>query len=700
MSSTSSALYHSLPLSIPKKSIRVLDFHGNVPDSPTEVLQGHMRVIDLLDKPTFTALSYVWGPYHSPPHEICCDGSNIRITSNCRAALCALRRRFGPISIWVDSICMNQQDDGEKETQIPLMGDIYSLAVSVYIWLGDETLESEAAIGYLGSAGFQSHFTSVAVTYYLSQRSRWVHWRIAWSLFTRRHREFVANWWKYGFLSGAGTLLVGFRAPPDKLIHYKGLEDFFSREWASRVWTLQEAILAKNPIVCCGETVLAWRPIIYSIAYLEYAGQNYGVGLPEANFNVWRNIVLLWLFVNPDSRHRDRLLDNSLSSEITLQRFMPEYWGFLEAIAQKHRRLAWVALCIHIPTWLVIIALLRNALGIETFMSEVAGVLAVVVAMVSVAISLADPVFRWPVCFPRETVKHITNIPNAIIHELCARNATNPRDKFYGMYAIFSRLGIGLSPPEYSRTPEDVHREAFLILLNWTNSLGLLLCSSRQKSNYESSWVPDWREDLAQGWFEASYLFRKGRYDATPNSPPLWSLRNSKQLALRGVIISSIIEHTDPFQIIDDDAIRLRYDQPLFLNELRTLAEYCQSGNPVLTRFFQPNPGPPNAPDSTLMLNMTALNLSYWLEILNPLAQNERLLFKTSIPDRNTVGSCPIQSQVGDLIALASGVPLPLVLRPEESSYRLIGFAEVDGLMEGECWANLTNENLIDIVLT
>ncbi|KAI0894998.1 heterokaryon incompatibility protein-domain-containing protein [Annulohypoxylon nitens] len=699
MNGTPSSLYNSLPLSIPRKSIRVLDFHSDIPSSSNEALQSHIRVVNLVDKPVFTALSYVWGAYHSPPHEICCNGFNVRITSNCRAALCALRRRFGPITIWVDSICMNQQDDREKESQIPLMGDIYSLAATVYVWLGEETLGSEAAIDYLSSAGFQRHFISTADLYYLSQGSAWVYWRIAWSLLIRRHRELVANWWKYGFWSAAGTLLAGVQGPPDKLIHYEGLEDFFSREWSSRVWTLQEVILAKNPVIYCGQTVLDWRSITYSVAYLEYVGQNYGVALPEANFNVWRNIVLLWLLVNPDNWHRDRRHDNSFLDEITLQRFMPEYWKFLGAITRRHRRLAWIALGIHISVWLAVLALLRISLGTETTKSQLTGVIIVLFAMIFVVISVADPVFRWPVSFSRETARRTTDIPNAVIHELCARKATNPRDKFYGMYAIFSALNISVSSPHYGRAPEDVHREAFLVLLDWTQSLGLLLCSSGRNSNYESSWVPDWGQDLAQGWFDASYLLRKGPYDVTPNSSSTWSLLNGKQLALRGTIVSSITKASERFQVIDDDAIRLRYDQPLLLNSLKTLKEYCQSGNPVLTRFSKVDLNLRNGSNSSLVLDMSAINLPYWLGILNPLAQNERLLFETSIPSRTTVGSCPAKAQVGDLIALASGVPLPLVLRPEESSYRLVGFAEVDGLMEGELWANIAYEDLIDIIL-
>ncbi|KAI1414747.1 hypothetical protein F5Y13DRAFT_197291 [Hypoxylon sp. FL1857] len=674
MSSASLSLYNSLPLSIERKSIRVLDLDEETPGFLVATIQGHMRVVDLVDKPIFTALSYVWGSYCSPPHSICCDEVSIQITPNCMAALNALRRRFGPITIW-----------REKETQIPLMGDIYSP-------------HSDLAIGYLSSAGFQNYFTSTGDLYYISQRSKWVYWEIAWFLFVRRYKELVMNWWKYGFLSCVETFLSSFRGPPDKLIHRDGLRDLFSRQWAYRVWTFQEVILAKSPVIICGHSILEWRSIVYGIAYLEFVSQSYGVALPQANFNVWRNIILLWLLINSEGRTQDHLRDNALTNDITLQKFMPEYWGFLEAITRRHRRLAFVGLGVHVGLWLIVLIFIQFALEIDTLKSELAGVIVVLFAFASIGVSVVDPVFRWPVGF-RETIERSTDVPNSILHEICARQATNPRDKVYGMYAIFSRLNIPLSPPEYSRTPEDVHGEAFLTLLRWTGSLGLLLCSSDRKSNYESSWVPDWGNDLTQGWFEASYLFRKGRHDATPMSRSVWSLQGDKQLVLKGAIVSSIIEHTDPFQIIDDEAVHLRFEQPLFLNSLRALKSYCQPGNPMLTRFSRPDPGDPNASDSELMLDMTTINMPYWLEILNSLAHNDRVLFRTSIPGHDTVGNCPKSSQIGDLIGLASGLPLPLVLRPEGDAYQFIGLAEVDGLMEGEVWMKFTDEDLVDIVL-
>lgn len=71
----------------------------------------------LLDShPEFTALSCVWGEFSEPPDTIICNGISVEITTNCKDALLALRKLPRPVTVWVDAICINQEDDGEKAT--------------------------------------------------------------------------------------------------------------------------------------------------------------------------------------------------------------------------------------------------------------------------------------------------------------------------------------------------------------------------------------------------------------------------------------------------------------------------------------------------------------------------------------------------------------------------------------------------------
>lgn len=50
------------------------------------------------------------------------------------------------------------------------------------------------------------------------------------------------------------------------------------------------------------------------------------------------------------------------------------------------------------------------------------------------------------------------------------------------------------------------------------------------------------------------------------------------------------------------------------------------------------------------------------------------------------VGMAHAQSRIGDSIALLQGASVPIILRPCDGSYKVIGEAYVHGLMEGEFW--------------
>jgi hypothetical protein len=96
----------------------------------------------LLDEaPGFEALSYCWGD-PDPPDAILIrrDGDagerdSLPITRNCGAALRRLRNATAPRMLWVDAICIDQTRNDDKNAQVPLMGEIYSAAERVLIWL-------------------------------------------------------------------------------------------------------------------------------------------------------------------------------------------------------------------------------------------------------------------------------------------------------------------------------------------------------------------------------------------------------------------------------------------------------------------------------------------------------------------------------------------------------------------------------------
>jgi len=83
----------------------------------------------------FTALSYAWGS-EDDPKQITLNGVVIALRRNLYDFLVHALRQGWVRQIWIDALCINQIDEAEKSKQVAMMGEIYSRASRVLIWLG------------------------------------------------------------------------------------------------------------------------------------------------------------------------------------------------------------------------------------------------------------------------------------------------------------------------------------------------------------------------------------------------------------------------------------------------------------------------------------------------------------------------------------------------------------------------------------
>lgn len=144
--SPNTQIYEPLPPNGPTAAyIRVLDLARKSKD-PEEPLRGTLRVVNLRECPKFAALSYVWGEYSDARDSIRCGDHDFPVTKNCNAALRSMRALYGPTTIWVDAICINQEDHDEKRVQIQSMQEIYTWAHTVYAWLGEGNEKTDRAV--------------------------------------------------------------------------------------------------------------------------------------------------------------------------------------------------------------------------------------------------------------------------------------------------------------------------------------------------------------------------------------------------------------------------------------------------------------------------------------------------------------------------------------------------------------------------
>jgi hypothetical protein len=57
--------------------------------------------------------------------------------------------KTGPRRIWIDAVCINQQDLRERSQQVSIMRDIYRSARDVVVWLGEDHSRAAEAIDFM-----------------------------------------------------------------------------------------------------------------------------------------------------------------------------------------------------------------------------------------------------------------------------------------------------------------------------------------------------------------------------------------------------------------------------------------------------------------------------------------------------------------------------------------------------------------------
>ncbi|OTA54494.1 HET-domain-containing protein [Hypoxylon sp. EC38] len=133
--SAAMSVYDLVPLNLNKKEIRLLKI---LPGQGSEPIHVELFTTGLENQPEYIALSYAW----------CANGSdviihfgqqNISVTETLHHAILQIRDTQDTTVIWIDAICINQDSTDEKNDQVPLMVDIYTSAKAVVVWLGDST---------------------------------------------------------------------------------------------------------------------------------------------------------------------------------------------------------------------------------------------------------------------------------------------------------------------------------------------------------------------------------------------------------------------------------------------------------------------------------------------------------------------------------------------------------------------------------
>jgi hypothetical protein len=120
------------PLPIDGRFIRLITIEPSL-SQPDGLIQCSMLHTEL-NRAIYTCLSYRWGE-PEPRKLILINGKQASIGTNLFDFLYSVRSKHQD-AIWIDALCINQNDPMEKNHQVSQMGEIYSGARCVYVWLG------------------------------------------------------------------------------------------------------------------------------------------------------------------------------------------------------------------------------------------------------------------------------------------------------------------------------------------------------------------------------------------------------------------------------------------------------------------------------------------------------------------------------------------------------------------------------------
>ena len=233
--------YQKLPS---PQHFRLLELFPKFKAPKYKYLLGSLSAHTVADAPDYECLSYVWGTRNCD-RVLWLDQQVIAITTNLDNALGRLRHKTKSRFLWVDLICISQQDLDERKQQVQLMYQIFCRAKRVIAYLGEE------ADGSQNVPKFLRQLQAAASSPKCDTEELW---------------------------SAQDLKTLGL--PPYQDEAWTMLQRFVMRPWFVRIWIVQEALAARNLEFLCGEWSLPAPPVVQTLM-VAYAHKFACFGTPS-----------------------------------------------------------------------------------------------------------------------------------------------------------------------------------------------------------------------------------------------------------------------------------------------------------------------------------------------------------------------------------------------------------------------------------
>lgn len=213
-----------------QQKIRLLQIDRCV---PLMGLKAELVEVDdnLLGTTNYNAISYVWG-IGERDRVIVLNGRPFLVTTNVYNIIYRSSSYFGKRVVWIDTICIDQNDIEEKKSQIQKMRSIYDQANTVQIFLADSP-----------NARLAVHFMNHLLMHYGSPKE---------------------------VFSGV-MIAMHLRKDMDKQLRRRidALLELLANSWFERTWVVQEFVVAREVMVHYGTWIFDWEKLKLLAEILE-----------------------------------------------------------------------------------------------------------------------------------------------------------------------------------------------------------------------------------------------------------------------------------------------------------------------------------------------------------------------------------------------------------------------------------------------
>lgn len=232
--------------SLGKSQIRLLKL---LPGAEDGELECELKQTSLQTAPKYLALSYAWGNNDQDrrilvkrDHETWCE---FMVTPNLLRALARLRHFSEIRFLWVDQVCIAQNDIEERNQQVQQMDLIYATAEKAVVWLGDDDFDTPL-IQEMSErlTPWSSEFGDLGQMHLKDQRA-------VMDLIKPVNSETVSE-------------ATSAKARREAVVRFLG------RAWFRRAWVYQEAIVAAEVEVYCGKFYVSFDILARMVLAIYY----------------------------------------------------------------------------------------------------------------------------------------------------------------------------------------------------------------------------------------------------------------------------------------------------------------------------------------------------------------------------------------------------------------------------------------------